>query len=288
MPSIVTVLTVAVALAGAALLPCQQDLPSPERVVRATKQEPEAGKKAPFVFEAGTVPLLELIDRCSAYLQYNIQVDASELQVVASGRGGAARARGRAPAAAAEPKEEDLGPIISLQLPVVTDHNGCEELLTSMLWSNGLALVALDHQKSVYEVLAMEGRRAREIFACAVRRSPEEVLARPMLRTMALTVVTLKHINAQLANNALRPFFASSGNSHPGTTLMIVNVGNKSSLILTGPQFMVASAVQLLLEADVPETELPQLLETRFEELAQQNKVLMQRLADLEKRLSGK
>ena len=261
----------------------QHELPSPDRSAPAVPQDAEPGKKAPFVFEVGTVPLQALIARCGAYLQRNILVDSQELAVA-----GGARPKAR-PAAAAEPKSEDEGPFVSLQLPVVTDRDGCEELLSSMLWSNGLSLVALDADKSVYEVLAMEGRRAREIAACAVRRTAEQVLARPMLRSVVTTVYTLKHTNAQIANNALRPFYASSSSSqNAAASLLIGNVGNKSSLILTGPQFMVASALQLLQEADVPDTELPELLEGRLRELSKTCTALLERLEALEQRLAGK
>ena len=261
----------------------QHELPSPDRSAPAVPQDAEPGKKAPFVFEVGTVPLQALIARCGAYLQCNILVDSQELAVA-----GGARPKAR-PAAAAEPKSEDEGPFVSLQLPVVTDRDGCEELLSSMLWANGLSLVALDADKSVYEVLAMEGRRAREIPACAVRRTAEQVLARPMLRSVVTTVYTLKHTNAQIANNALRPFYASSSSSqNAAASLLIGNVGNKSSLILTGPQFMVASALQLLQEADVPDTELPELLEGRLRELSKTCTALLERLEALEQRLAGK
>ena len=261
----------------------QHELPSPDRSAPAVPQDAEPGKKAPFVFEVGTVPLEALIARCGAYLQCNILVDSQELAVA-----GGARPKAR-PAAAAEPKSEDEGPFVSLQLPVVTDRDGCEELLSSMLWANGLSLVALDADKSVYEVLAMEGRRAREIAACAVRRTAEQVLARPMLRSVVTTVYTLKHTNAQIANNALRPFYASSSSSqNAAASLLIGNVGNKSSLILTGPQFMVASALQLLQEADVPDTELPELLEGRLRELSKTCTALLERLEALEQRLAGK
>lgn len=286
MQAFVTVAATALALGLSSPVVSQQQ--SPGKVAPAGKiaMQPTApaatAKKAPFVFEAGETELLELVERCGSYLQYNILVDSSELATTGRGRGGG-RVRGRAPAKN-EPVEE-TGPIVNLQLPVVTDHDGCEELLSSMLWSHGLALVALDEQKAVYEVLSRNGPRQREIAMSGVRRTPEQVLARPMLRSYVSTVVLLKHINAQLANNALRPFFASSGPSNSSGALLIGNLGNKTSILVSGPQFMVASAVKLLLEADVPETELPTLIEKRFEELAQQNRALRHRIEVLEQQV---
>lgn len=282
--------TLAISLALTLSAAAQEPLPSPHKEAPVTKSAPKqapakpddaGGKKAPFVFEAGTVELVDLIERCGSYLQFNILIDDSQLQLTPRGRAAARRGRGAAPK---EP-EEATGPVVHLQLPVVTDHDGCEELLSSMLWSQGLALVALDEQKAVYEILHRQGPRMREIVSCAVRRTPEQVLARPMLRSYVQTIYLLEHTNAQLANNALRPFYASTGSHNSADGLVIGNVGNKRAVLLSGPQFMVASALRLLKEADVPETELPNLLEQRFDQVAKRNEALQQRVEQLEKML---
>jgi len=286
-----TIVTALAALSLSLATPCQQEAPPTERPVVVQKpQEPE-GKKAPFVFEAGDVELLDLIDRCGTFLHYNILIDSMELSAASAGRGGGARRGGRGnrmPAPrGAQPAKKDgpTGPTVTLQLPVVTDHNGCEELLTSMLWSHGLALVPLDEEKAVFEVLSMQGSRAREIMAGAVRRSPEQVLARPMLRRYVTVVYNLKHTNAQLANNALRPFFANY-QSNSVNNLQIGNIGNRVGIILSGPQFMVANAVRLLQEADVPTPDNPHELAQQMQDLARQNKSLTKRLAALEEKLA--
>ncbi|MFT4840575.1 MAG: hypothetical protein ACI8UD_000395 [Planctomycetota bacterium] len=129
MQALVTTNAIALALVLAAPAASQQQLPSPIKVAPVAKnagvQQALPAKKAPFVFEAGDVDLLELIERCGAYLQFNILVNGSELHSTGGGRN-----RGRAPAT--EPRL-----VVSLQLPVVTDDDGCEELLSSMLWSHG-------------------------------------------------------------------------------------------------------------------------------------------------------
>lgn len=292
--------TAVVALSLAVTATCQQEAPEPVSQDRPTvvqKPQEPAGKQAPFVFEAGEVELLELIDRCGSYLHYNILVDSQQLSNTTSGRGGGARNvrrgnRGRpAPRGQQQPAPADAdagpaGPTVTLQLPVVTDHDGCEELLSSMLWSHGLALVPLDEQKKVYEVLNMAGQRAREIISSAVRRSPEQVLARPMLRQYVTVVCNLKHTNAQLANNALRPFFAGYGGNQGIYGLQIGNIGNSACLILSGPQFIVANALKLLQEADVPSVTSPHELEVKVSELAKANKALLERLELLEQRLT--
>jgi type II secretory pathway component GspD/PulD (secretin) len=281
MQALVTTVAISLALALAAPAASQQQLPSPNRVVpvanNAGVQQALPAKKAPFVFEAGDADLLELIERCGAYLQFNILVNGSELHSTGGGRN-----RGRAPAKKVPVVEPRL--VVSLQLPVVTDDDGCEELLSSMLWSHGLALVALDRNKSVYEVLSRQGPRMREIIASSARQTPEQVLARPMLRSYVTTVMQTKHINAMLANNALRPFFSAWGQQGNPDSLMIGTVGSKSSVLISGPQFMVASALKLLQEADVPESELTNSIEKRFEEVLVANESLRRRIEQLERR----
>jgi hypothetical protein len=241
---------------------------------RPAERAPAA--KAPFVFEPGVVELRTLLERCGTYLQRNILADEVELAI---GPG-----KPRAKPAAAAAAEAPSGPFVELQLPVVTDAAGCEELLTGLLWTRGLVLVPLDEAKGVYEVLSMNGPRAREINLRAPQRTVQQVLARPTLRQYVTVVVELRHTNATIANNALRPFFAMAGNNN--AALNIGNVGNTTSLLLSGPQDLVASALQLVQAADVPQPpeSRPDLVQ-RLDALARQNEQLAQRVAALEEKL---
>ncbi|HEU4419474.1 MAG TPA: hypothetical protein VFT55_11090 [Planctomycetota bacterium] len=235
--------------------------------------------KAPFVFEPGVVELRTLIERCGSYLQRNILVDDSELMPAK-----ASRSRVPAPAAAAGADNAPPGPFVELQLPVVTDRDGCEELLTSLLWARGLALVPLDEPKRVYEVVSLNGPRAREIPLRAVLRTPEQVLARPTLRQFVSVVYTLKHTRADMASNALRPFFTASGNWVG--SLNLGNVGNQTSIVLSGPQDLVASGLLLLQTADVPQPPEAKTDPTvRLDALAQQHEQVLQRVAALEEKV---
>ncbi|MFY9341927.1 MAG: hypothetical protein WAT39_05535 [Planctomycetota bacterium] len=241
-----------------------------------------AAVKAPFVFEAGTVELRTLLQRCGTYLQRNILADDIELT------GAYARKQPRPQQGVAV---ETPTPVVELQLPVVTDRDGCEELLSSLLWARGLVLVPLDEPKAVYEVLSLNGQRAREIPLRAVQRTPEQVLARPTLRQFVTVVYTMKHTNAQYASNALRPFFMStSGN--PGSTNQTLNLGsagNSASLLLSGPQDLVANALLVLRAADVPQPpELRTEADVRVEALAKQQGELVRRIAAIEEKVGDK
>jgi hypothetical protein len=231
-----------------------------------------APAKAPFVFEAGTVELRPLVDRCAAYLQRNILIDPIEVQSTPAAQG---NARGKGGQGA------DAGTSLAfeLQLPVVTDRDGCEEMLHSLLWSKGLTMVPLDEAKGVYEVLSMHGQRARELLQRAVSRTPAEVLARPRLRQWVLVAMNLKHINATIATNALRPFFAMGSQQSP---LALGSTGTSSTILLCGPQDAVASAILVLQTADVAQADVNSEIQTRTEQLSKQTADLAARMEQLE------
>jgi hypothetical protein len=267
------------AMAIALLAPAVLAQHDPARPDKPAGVNATANAKAPFVFEPGVVDVRTLIQRCATYLQRNILVDDVELLPNR-------KQRPAAPAAGAAAESAPDGPSIELQFPVVTDREGCEELLDGLLWTRGLAVVPLDETKGVYEVLSLYGPRAREIAVRAVARTPEQVLARPALRRFVTVVHALKHANATVVTNALRPFFAASmQNNVP--TLAIGSAGNATSLLLTGPQDLVATALRLLQAADVPQpADARPELEARFDALARQHEQALQRIVALEEKLA--
>lgn len=190
------------------------------------QQPSSAVPKDPFRLPAGEVQLSALVDQCALYLGTNILWNPQELSQAST-------------------------PNPKLQHPVETDREGCEELLTSMLIRSGLALVSLDEKGSLMEVISLNGPRAREFWARAQERSVEAVLARPNLKLPVTVMMPLEHINATIATNALRPFFASTG-SNAGGSLTIGNVGNNSALLISGMQDQVVQAIRLLRKCDIP------------------------------------
>lgn len=200
-------------------------LASPLLVTSCVAQDRASANEAKFVLEAGELQLPALIDRAALHLQWNILTNQAEMAA-----GGAQPAK--------------------LQQRIETDRAGCEEVLTSLLHRSGFVVVPIDEQKRIYEVIAMNGPRARDITARAVRRTPAEILARPTLLIPVTTTVQLKHINAMVATNSLRPFFASSGGL--ATSLTIGNVGNNTGMVISGMQDQVATVLRLLDTCDVP------------------------------------
>lgn len=225
------------------------------------QQAGKAPPKEPFVVEAGDVQLGNLIDRCAAYLDCNILVSPQEMA-----QSGAAQVR--------------------LQKAVTTDRDGCQEFLANVLSRSGFALTNLDGKGTTLEVISVQGPRAREISTRAMHATVEDVMKRPDLKIWVLTTMPLQHINATIATNALRPFFASSGG--PSASLTLGNVGNNTSMLLLGPQDQVASAIRLLRTCDVPppkeEVARGEMLAQRLEQLEARMKAIEEKLAALTKK----
>lgn len=190
------------------------------------KPLPQAQPQPQFEFPAGDVPITDLVARCGAFLGWNILFNPQELQGVAQ------------PAT------------IALERPVQTDRDGCEDLLSSLLWSKGFGIMPLDGERGVYEVVFMAGSRAREYSSRAVHRTVEQVRARPNSYFCVTVAAPLQHTNDIIATNALRPFFASMG--RVGSSLTLGNVGNGSAIVINGPQHSVVAALDMLRTVDVP------------------------------------
>jgi hypothetical protein len=125
------------------------------------------GRADTFVLAAGEVSINDLIDRCAAFLDYNILVSPQELAACV-GSGG-----------------------VKLQKAVETDRDGCEELLANLLYRNGLVLTVLDEKLGMLEIIHASGPRGREIQTRALMRTPAQVLARPRLKVPVMTTVPL-------------------------------------------------------------------------------------------------
>ena len=127
----------------------------------------------------------------------------------------------------------------------------------TMLYIKGFAIVPRgEGDLELLEIVMMTGTRGREVTNGARYVTPDELKEyRYQTGVPILTTVPLKNINAQLANNALRPFFASTGGANAGGSVQIGNVGNKSALLLQGFGPQVYAAVELLRLVDKPATE---------------------------------
>lgn len=245
------------ALASSLLAACSS---TPSAALRpVTRPEPEGV----FEFAAGKYSVRDLIDTTAKHLGVNILVDNSELHAAAP---------------------------LELQTRVRLESGEVEDFVGDLLWSRGFTMIPRNPSKGTYEVISLQGPRAREALSTAVPRTPEEILARPRARTPVTTTVELKHINAVVATNALRPFFAQTGH-RVGGGLTLGTAGNPQLLLLSGFQTEVAQVLQALRSVDAPPPDangLPMAsAEERIDEFERQLETMQKRLDALEKRATG-
>ena len=123
----------------------------------------------------------------------------------------------------------------------------------TMLFIKGFAIVPRgEGDLEILEIISITGPRVREVTNGARYVTPDEL---PQYRNQTgvpiLTTVQLKHINANVANNAMRPFFASTGGQPGSGGVTMGNVGNNSAILLHGYGPQVYAAVELLKLVDV-------------------------------------
>jgi hypothetical protein len=186
-----------------------------------------------FVLPEGTIDLADLIDSAARYLQRNIFYAPQELAQAPSGT------------------------TIVLQRELALDAIGCEEVLGELLYMRGFALLTVNADKNLYEVVFLFGQRAREVTLSAQRRTVDEILKRPRLKQPVITEIQLQHINASVATNALRPFFANqAGPSQNGLGLTFGTAGSNMTLLVSGFQDQVAQLIRLVQACDVPQKDV--------------------------------
>ena len=124
----------------------------------------------------------------------------------------------------------------------------------TMLYIKGFAVLPRgEGALELMEIVSMNGPRNREITNGARYVTPDAIEEyRNQTGVPILTTVQLKSINATIAQNALRPFFASTGAPTGGGSVVIGGVGNNTAMLLQGFGPQVYAAVKLLELVDVP------------------------------------
>jgi len=212
---------------AAALARGQQQAPG-RRAVAAEPGTAAAPAEAPIRYDATTMvlparrlALKELIDATAGFLHLNILSAENELQL---GDGG-----------------------VALQSSMSLTQQAAEEVVCDLLYSRGFILAPRDAPHGIYEVIYRTGPRMREVQQLAQHRTPEEILQRPQLKQPVSTILQLQAINAVIATNALRPFFAAAG---AVCDLTFGATGGEQTLVISGTQSEVARAIRIVQQAD--------------------------------------
>lgn len=182
----------------------------------AQQAQPKAADAAAVtVIEAGRHPLQDLIDRFATELGRNYLYSEADLQGTQA--------------------------TIELQSPLRLAHDEVETVLGELAYSKGFVLVPLNEEQGIYEWMSQAGPKRSEIFIHAMTLTPEQVLANPRRVIPVQSLVPLHHLNAQLAQNQLRPFFGT-GAAWQGLTIGAAG----ESLLLGGVAPQVAKAIELV------------------------------------------
>jgi hypothetical protein len=171
---------------------------------------------------------------------------------------------------------------VRLQKALNLDVHGCEEVVSQLAFIKGLMLSPVDPDRGIYEFISLSGPRRGEIRATFM--APEEVLKRRRLKLRVSTSLQFEHINAQLASNSLRPFFAQSSRGMP----MSIGAMSSNCLMIQGTADQVADAVLMITSMDRPgaETLNPQPM-NRIVSLEQDRESMKAELVALRQKLAA-
>lgn len=209
-------------------------------------QQPAAA--APFTLPPGDLTLAQLVDLTARYLHANFVV--ADPQLLAN------------PAP------------MTLTWPVVTDRAGCLRALAAILSTRGLALMPLDPEHGIHEIVSVNSERATVLQLTAEIVPCEKVLADPHGKQLITTVVPLRHARASQVTAALRPFFANS------TVLGVTADG--ANLVLGGSRDLVANAIRFVEANDRPTAD-----PATMQQLAAQIRSLRERVTRMQARLAA-
>ncbi|MBK8098579.1 MAG: hypothetical protein IPK26_15825 [Planctomycetes bacterium] len=130
-----------------------------------------------------------------------------------------------------------------------------------MLYIKGFAVVMRgEGDLEIAEIVSTSGQRQKEIGNSARYVTVDDLEQyKNQTGVTILTSLPLKHINAQVATNALRPFYGMQAGAGAAGMLTIGNVGNNTAMLLQGFGPQVYGAYQLLNIVDKP-FDAPELL----------------------------
>jgi general secretion pathway protein D len=155
----------------------------------------------------------------------------------------------------------------TFRFPKDTFKNDFFGFFQTMLYIKGFALLPRGTgDQELLEIVFIGGARRAEVSSSARYVPLDEIeIYRNQTGVPILTTVPLKNINANIATNALRPFFAQAGAAAQGGSVLFGTAGNNTALLVSGFGPQVYDAVKLLRIVDNP-IEAPEMV-TQVHEL---------------------
>lgn len=171
--------------------------------------------------DAGAVPVARLLELASRQLHCSILVNPFVLATL---------------------------PPIEIERPIrAPTRDDALAKFTALLHDAGLALIPADASLQLYEVVAINGQRHRDITDLAEWKTAEAVLRQPQSQQAVTALLPLAHIDAAAAAQALRAQQPQARNL-PALTFA-ATVGN-AALLLNGLQEQVAAAIGVVQQLD--------------------------------------
>lgn len=174
-----------------------------------------------LVLPAGDFAVADLIAACAGYLCRNYLVDDEAIAKV---------------------------PGFTLQRALSLDALGSEEMLYALLAARGLVALPIDELRGVYQVVPLAPERRTLPVTNVPWRTPEEILRRPRLRELVMTVFPLQHTTAAPVAEALRGLYAVQGMWQPGVPTAAASGPN--ILMLHGYRDQIAPLLLLVAQLD--------------------------------------
>lgn len=174
-----------------------------------------------LVLPAGDFTVADLIAACAGYLCRNYLVDDAAVAKL---------------------------PAFTLQRAISLDALGSEEMLYALLAARGLVALPIDELRGVYQIVPLSPDRRTLPVTNVPWRTPEEILRRPRLRELVMTVIPLQHAEAARVAEALRGLYAVQGMWEPGVPTAAASGSN--ILMLHGYRDQIAPLLPLVAQLD--------------------------------------
>ncbi|MCR9246327.1 MAG: hypothetical protein NXI31_14945 [bacterium] len=139
-----------------------------------------------------------------------------------------------------------FGPI-ELVAPLAIKRDDAVATLANVLYPHSLAMLPIDPEKGVYEVVSLRGPRSREVLAAATPVEVADLIARPHGRLPVVAFYELQHQSATVTVNLLRPMIAAAHGPR-----LTVGAAGADRIVVRGLRFEVAAAMKLVVESDKP------------------------------------
>lgn len=199
-----------------AALPAQQ-IVTPATVARG----PVLATKDGLTLPAGAFSIVDLVDAVSGYLCRNYLFDYGAL---------------------------DKLPGFTLQRSIALDAIGSEEIPHALLAARGLAALPVDELRGVWQIVPLAPDQRTLPVTNVPWRTPEDILRRPRLHELVMTVITLQRADAQQLAGALRMQFSLQGTWQPGVPIACAS--GPRTLLLHGYRDQIAPLLVILQQID--------------------------------------